>query len=85
MHLPRFELSGHPPGFSRTGRTFGAWHQSLQKTWIKLHLSPAPPSTAKSGAQGSDGSAGGRGEVERYLLEVRGLREESGLLQTAEA
>ncbi len=74
-------------GYARTGRSADAWQQSLAERWIKLHLSSAPPSTSNYTELKDPMTlrGGEEGKVERYLLEVGGLKEEIEVLEQAKA
>jgi hypothetical protein len=70
----------------RSGRTAEAWATSLAQQWVKLRLSPSPPSSANytSLDHPMKLKGGVDGELERYMLKVGGLEEELALLEDKE-
>lgn len=65
----------------RSGRTAEAWATSLAQQWVKLRLSPSPPSSVNYTSLDHPMKLKGgiSGEVERYMLKVGGLEEELAL------
>jgi len=59
----------------RGGRTADAWRQALEQTWVRLKLSPAPPTGAHYDSLRPimDVPGGIDGEVEAYMLGLGGL------------
>ncbi|ORX36294.1 hypothetical protein BD324DRAFT_628204 [Kockovaella imperatae] len=67
----------------RRGRTPAAWTQALDATWLKLFFKPAPASSDHYTELRSPLSLKGLldNEVERYMLQVGGLKDELELLE----
>ena len=67
----------------RGGRTADAWRQALEQTWVRLKLSPAPPTGAHYDSLRPimDVPGGIDGEVEAYLLGLGGLDAQVQILE----
>lgn len=61
-----------------------AWAASLSQQWLKVHLSPAPPSSEHY-TELREPATLEKGEGEKYILMLGGLKHELEILELANA